>query len=104
MRQHLRRHARERTSLSEGILDQLADAATVAANTFSDRRQALALYVEKLRVDQRALLRDCYRGDVSIKTVAEARNTTAAALYMKLRRLRQLLIECVRQGRGSLRE
>jgi RNA polymerase sigma-70 factor (ECF subfamily) len=93
VRNLLRRSERRNVHLSEPILELLA--AELEEDTTEVRTAALAACMERLQKAQRDLLEQCYLGTAGIKAVAAALETSPAALYMKLHRIRKQLVECV---------
>lgn len=86
--------SRRQVHLSEGVLDLLATAALTDPRA-DDRRAALDTCLDKLPQQQRDLLRTCYEGSRPIKTIAESLTISAAALTMRLQRIRHAVVRCV---------
>jgi RNA polymerase sigma-70 factor (ECF subfamily) len=101
---HLRREGRG-PSLSTALLERIAAAREEADATATARRAALEECVKKLPDSHRSLIQSRYAGEVSLKNLAAATATTAAALTMRLQRIRHALLRCVEQtladGGGS---
>jgi RNA polymerase sigma-70 factor, ECF subfamily len=93
IRNFLRRSERANVHLSEAIVSQLADQWDDEAS--ADRSEALARCLERLPALQRDLLEQCYLGSVGVKAIAESVGMTAAALYMRLHRIRITLVDCI---------
>jgi RNA polymerase sigma-70 factor (ECF subfamily) len=102
VRNFLRRHGRERVTLSEQMLNELADVRLEVQPALQRRRGLLAECVEKLDFLAREMLQRCYAGREPIKTIARQFHTTPNAIHLRLRRIRRELLECVE--RGSSRE
>lgn len=90
---HLRRDSR-RVHLSEEMLALVADTA-IADPRPDDRSLALDICLGKLQPDHRDLLRRCYEGTRPIKEIAASMALSAAALTMRLQRIRQAVVRCV---------
>ena len=92
---HADRYRRERVYLSQAAISELAVAQQ--QTTFDDQahRDALTHCMRKLERQKSELLRRCYRGDQTIKSIAEGLNLSPATLYMRLQRIRKVLFECV---------
>lgn len=90
---HLRRD-RGRVHLSDEMLETLARE-TVADPRGDALRAALDRCLEKLAGPQRDLLRRCYEGGRQIKDIAADMAISAAALTMRLQRIRLAVVKCV---------
>lgn len=93
IRNLLRRSERRNVHLSEPIVEMLA--AEFDDEGAAERTEALSACLEQLKPKQRHLLEQCYLGPHGINAVAEAMNSTAAAVYMRLHRMRKILVECI---------
>lgn len=91
----IRRNARKgAVSLSEPLLMQLAD--EFEAELDDDLRlSALTTCLSKLQARQRELLKRCYAGDEPIKVIAASMAISAAALTMRLQRIRHAVVRCI---------
>mgnify|MGYP001551167106 CR=1 FL=1 len=89
----IRRSSRQ-VQLTAGMLELLAGAA-LADPRAEDRRVALDACLDKLPRPQRELLRTCYEGSRPIKAIASSMTISAAALTMRLQRIRQTVVRCV---------
>ncbi len=98
VRNFLRRRRRDRVVLSEKLLDNLAEVRLEVQPLLEERRGLLAGCMKKLDFIARELLDRCYAGRESIKQVARQFRTTPNALYLRLRRIRRELMECIEQG------
>ncbi len=90
---HIRRDSRS-VNLSEQMLALVADTA-LADPRPDDRSLALEICLGKLQADHRDLLRRCYEGAQPIKEIAAAMAISAAALTMRLQRIRHAVVRCV---------
>ena len=94
---HLRKQRRDRVRLSNEVVEQLAQAQREAQPVLDARLAALRFCLGKLDGKRRDLLTRCYRRDKPIKEIAQEERTTANALYIQLRRIRQALFDCITQ-------
>ncbi len=76
---------------------QLADRQAELGPRHTSQREALEHCLEKLLRDQRALVITAYTKGTRMDDLAAQRGETAMALYKKLHRIRQGLLECVRK-------
>jgi len=92
---HIRRDS-HRVNLSEKMLALVADTA-IADPRPDDRSLALDICLGKLQADHRDLLRRCYEDTqpTTIKEIAAAMAISAAALTMRLQRIRHAVVRCV---------
>jgi RNA polymerase sigma-70 factor (ECF subfamily) len=93
---HLRRRARDRHIFDEELVGQLADRQEALPHRHTLQREALERCLQKLPKDQRDMVLSAYTKDTRINALAQSREETAMALYKKLHRIRQVLLECVR--------
>lgn len=93
VRNFLRRHERRNVHLSEPVVEMLA--AELEDDRGEERFAALSECLGKLKNPQRELVEQCYLGSDGVGAVASSLNTTRAAVYMRLHRVRKLLVECV---------
>ncbi len=98
VRNFLRRRSRDRVVLSEKLLDNLAEVRLEAQPLLEERRSLLAACMKKLDFIARELLDRCYAERESIKQIARQFRTTPNAVYLRLRRIRRELMECIEQG------
>jgi len=99
----LRRERRSGMHLSTELLSRIATVRQEADATAAARRAALEACVQKLSESQRDLLRKRYAGEITLEALATQTATTAAALTMRLQRMRHALMRCIEQtlaGRG----
>lgn len=89
-----RRHRRV-IALSDEAMAALVAERAHFDGTAEDRGIVLEQCVEKLEEDDRLLLRQRYDLNVSIREVAHQRGVEPDHLYKRLRRIRQLLLDCV---------
>ena len=96
--------ARDRHVFSDDLMDLLAHAAEEQDHALSaDRyREALGECLEQLPPASRELIETAYRGDRTIREVAEAAGKSATALYKTLDRIRQKLQACIERRLAKL--
>jgi len=93
-RNFMRKHARG-VYLDDDALAQVAAERLDRGTELNDRQGALSNCVERLQDRERTLLRQCYAEAVKIGDVAGQLGLTENALYLKLRRIRRILQDCV---------
>jgi RNA polymerase sigma-70 factor (ECF subfamily) len=92
---HERRRRRSGPSLSDELVEQLAATYEAQEDGLEARRERLAGCVEKLRPVDRELVRDVYGKGLEVPHLAETTGREKTSLYRSLRRIRQLLLDCV---------
>ncbi|GIW78972.1 MAG: DNA-directed RNA polymerase sigma-70 factor [Gemmatales bacterium] len=95
VREYKRRRGRETLSFSPEMLDQLMARALRDETVLERRREALQKCLEKLSPADKQLVDRCYAPGAKIPEVAEQLKRTATSVYRSLRRIRQILTECV---------
>lgn len=97
VREHLRANSPKRSpsSLSPETLERIALARSEVEATAEARRAALDACMEKLEPKQLALLHARYEGPRSLEDIAREMKVSAAALTMRLQRIRHALLKCV---------
>lgn len=82
--------------MSEEMLMQLAE--EFEADPEDDvRLAALTGCLAKLQDRQRGLLKRCYVGEEPIKAIAASMSISAAALTMRLQRIRHAVVKCIQK-------
>jgi RNA polymerase sigma-70 factor (ECF subfamily) len=94
---HLRRRARDRHVFDEELVGQLADRQDAFTHRHELQREALEECLQKLPQDQRDMVLSAYTKNTRIHAMAQSREETAMALYKRLHRIRQVLLECVQR-------
>jgi RNA polymerase sigma-70 factor, ECF subfamily len=97
IRNFLRRRSRGRVVFSEKLIQELAEVRRQTEPTLDERSGLLADCIGKLDFLARELLQRCYAGRESIGVIAEQFHTTANGIYLRLRRIRRDLLQCVEQ-------
>jgi RNA polymerase sigma-70 factor, ECF subfamily len=94
---HLQRRMRDRHVFSEELVQQLAGRQLELEVRHTAQREALERCLEKLPQGQSELVITAYTKGTRMDDLAAQRGETAMALYKKLHRIRQTLLECVRR-------
>jgi RNA polymerase sigma-70 factor (ECF subfamily) len=95
VRNFMRSQAGRRTLFSEELVNELADVRLDVQPVLEEQRGLLVKCIEKLDLRARRLLERCYSGRSSIEAVARQFHLTPNAVYLRLRRIRRELMECV---------
>ena len=95
---HLRDLSRNRYIFDDELVNRLADEASAQEQRHDAQREALDACLQKLPPPQRELILSAYEKGTRMDELAARRGETAMALYKKLQRLRQMLLECVRRA------
>lgn len=101
VRNFLRVRRGKAVHLSEHVMDLLSDEHIELDRQSEERRQALAACMDKLPPRQRELVEGCYQGDHSMRLIAERMHLAPSALYMKLHRIRRVLLDCITLSLGE---
>ena len=91
----LRRQGRDPNRLSPDLLAQIAEVRAGEDEQAAARRAALEACLQNLSPAQQDLLKARYANSASLKELAGSLATTAAALTMRLQRIRQALLQCI---------
>lgn len=94
---HLQRRKRDRHVFGEELIQQLADRQAELEERHVTQREALEHCLEELPQGQRELVLTAYTKGTRMDDLAAQRGETAMAIYKKLHRIRQALLECVRR-------
>ena len=94
---HLQRRKRDRHVFGDELVQQLANRQEELESRHTAQREALEKCLEKLPQGQRELVITAYTKGSRIDELAAQRGETAMAIYKKLHRIRQALMECVRR-------
>lgn len=82
--------------LPDDVLANVVRMCTAGSELFELRSEILKKCLARLSVSNRNFLIDCYQNANGIATVARKQNRTMASVYSKLKRIRQMLSECVK--------
>ena len=99
IRNFLRRSERKNVHLSEPIIATLAE--ELDDDHMQDRTRALSKCLDSLEIDQRNLIEQCYLGAGSVNAVASTLHSSTAAIYMRLYRIRKILVKCINRRLAS---
>lgn len=92
-----RKQHREKVFFSNEFLDLVASQRAEKADLLDHRRAALEGCLEKLPPRDRDLLRQRYTGQQTIRSLAADAGQTSKSYYRWLDRIRQRLLDCIRQ-------
>lgn len=92
-----RDRARDRHVFSDDVSKLLETSALEHSGELEAERDALAICLKKLPKHLRELVRSTYESDVKVSELAGKLNQTPMALYKKLHRARQSLMECTQR-------
>jgi RNA polymerase sigma-70 factor, ECF subfamily len=95
VRNFLRRHGRQRVLFSDKLMSNLADLRLQSQPILQPRRDALVECMKKLDYLCREMLERCYAAGASMGAIAKQFRMTPNALYLRLRRIRRDLMECI---------
>lgn len=98
---HGRRKGAAGMLLGERLLEQIACEREQADYLAEARRAALERCLNSLAEGQRTLIRERYEGLKTVKEMAAERKLSAAAITMRLQRIRHALIKCVERALAS---
>lgn len=90
-----RKMARDRLVFREDIVELMAEEGLQELEARSAEQDALERCLEEMPAKQRQFITLAYTKGVNIGRLAEESGSTAAAFYMRLKRLRQKLMECI---------
>ena len=79
------------------LLEQIAFAREAFDASIEERRRALDACLQRLRPEQRELIRERFAGQRSLKDLAASTGVSPASLTMRLQRLRHALLKCIEQ-------
>lgn len=98
VRNFLLRRGRERVVLGERLMDEVCELRAESQSLLDERRTLLVECMKKLDFVARELVERSYAGRESIEVIARQFRTTRNALYLRLRRIRRELMECIEEG------
>lgn len=90
-----RKMARDRLVFREDVLELMAEEAAEESTGRGAQHQALESCLLSLPEKQRKFVMLAYTPGVNVKEMAEEAGSTAAAFYMRLKRLRRQLMKCI---------
>ena len=98
VRNFLRSRGRDRLVFSEKLMNTISDLRLESRSILEERRSLLVECVRKLDFMGRQLLERCYAGRESMKTIAQQFHMTPNAVYLRLRRIRRELMDCIQRA------
>lgn len=96
--EYRRRKAKAMPGFSPDVMAQIAGRALDEDAHLERRRSALADCTRKLEHPDRTLLEQCYVPGARVAEIARNTGRTATSIYRTLRRIRNLLMDCVRRS------
>ncbi len=99
IRNFLRRSDRRNVHLSDSLVSMLAS--EVEREPEADRVSALKKCLGELEGRQRDLLEQCYLESLGAKEVASSRGVSVDAIYMRVHRIRRVLMQCIERQLGG---
>ena len=94
----VRDRQRERLVFGDDLVTRLADEAIASESRYQTQQEALDGCLRKLPTPVRDLVLRAYAKETRIDQLAESLGKTPMALYKKLHRIRQQLLDCVNQA------
>jgi RNA polymerase sigma-70 factor, ECF subfamily len=104
VRNFLRHSDRRRVSLTDGMLDLIANTRLVMEENGEERLQALRSCLESLPRGQSRLIEARYEGGEAASIVAKRLGLTKTNLYVRLHRIRRALVECIERRLATERK
>ena len=92
---HKRKRSTSRLTISAEVMQLLEEEITSAEENGSTTRDALEDCIAKLPEAAQDLLKAVYTHGTSVQTLAEQANRSVDAIYKRLQRLRQMLLDCI---------
>ncbi len=90
-----RKMARDRLVFREDVFDLMADEGAEEIDSRRVEHEALETCLQSMPEKQRKFVTLAYTPGVKVKELAKEAGSTSAAFYMRLKRLRRQLMECV---------
>ncbi len=90
-----RKMARDRLVFREDVMELMSDEGLDEIDDRKREHDALEYCLGKLSEKQRQLVTLAYTPGVKVKELAEEAGSSAASFYMRLKRIRRQLLECV---------
>ena len=94
---HLRDRMRDRLVFDEDVVQAMTAETEAAAGQFEDRREALDTCLQKLKPEQRGLLREHYIAGRTVRELSGTSGRSESAVKMILLRLREQLSACIQR-------
>jgi RNA polymerase sigma-70 factor (ECF subfamily) len=96
-----KRLARQKLRFSDALMEQLAESAAASAEMTDQRQEALEKCIEKLRKEDRDLVRLRYEVGGTAQALANKLGRTAKAIYYALNRIHLSLLTCIERSLRS---
>ena len=96
-----RKMARDRLVLREDVFDLMAGEGMEEFNDRSEEHSALEDCLARLSAEQRKFITLAYTPGIKVKELAAEAGSTAAAFYMRLKRIRHQLMNCIESKKTS---
>ncbi len=97
-----RKMARDRLVFREEVIELMADEGEHELDHRQAEHEALESCLNEMPEKQRRFLTLAYTPGVKVKDLAEESGSTAAAFYMRLKRLRRQVMQCVESKTAQL--
>jgi len=101
LRNHLRKKGNQQRHFGDALLEQLTALQVKERSRFDDMQAALSHCLEALPPDRRRLVHLCYGEKRTIQAVAEREGRSSNSLYKLMRKIREVLYECVTSAVGK---
>ena len=101
MRELRQKKSRGQSLLSEQAMERIAEMRFRLEAASGAWQSRLTDCLQELPSEHRDLVARHYAGEESIRAIAEELQTTPTALYMRISRIRRLLLECLERAANS---
>jgi RNA polymerase sigma-70 factor (ECF subfamily) len=95
LRNYLRKKKPLAVAFDDHFLERIGSARLAREDDLAVQRTALEECLQRLPLKQRKLVEQCYSTPRPLQELAATLGLSANALYLKLRRLRETLLECI---------
>ena len=96
-----RQRGRDKMSFSDELAEVLIDSHAENANELDEQTEVLAQCMKKLSDSDRQLMQRCYQKDHSVPEIAAALGRSTQSIHNSLRRIRELLYQCVSKSTAA---
>lgn len=100
----VRQRGKERLCFSAELVESLSEIQEPKSELLQTQEDALADCLSKLPRDDRELVDQVYKQDISISHVARLRQRSTHSIYNSVRRIRKVLFDCVQRSTAQLDE
>lgn len=97
-----KRLARDRLVFREDVLESIAETRQSMETELDQRREALRKCLEGLAPRDRDLLQRRYCDSATVAALADEVGKTAKAMYRRLDRIREILMDCIQQRAAAI--